>query len=248
MADAKITELPLAATVATNDLLCVVTGVDATAETMKVDVNRFVAQSVKPSDLLVQGEGVTLTTNAAPNADSPETVTVSAATDTIGQDIFPVKVLINDEPMVQNLILRPSDFQQTIPDGTKYIVSTNFVYNFSALNSTQASAISGGLGTTALDAVGNWMHYESISKTQLELHQDGTEQVSNTGTWINLGNNPSSTFDTSTVITSQQRFLVENSSGADVDLRLETVTDYPIQGADAIVLLAGSFISYTKVT
>lgn len=248
MADAKITQLPLASTVATNDLLCLVTGVDNTPETMKVDINRFVAQSVKPSDLLVQGDGVTLTTTSSPDADSFETVTISAATDTIGQDIFPIRVLSSNSPLSQNTILSVNDFQQTIADGTKYVVDANLVFTLSALNSSSSSAISGGLNTDELTVVGNWMHFETISKEHLELHQDATEQISETGTWINLGSNPSSIFNTATTVTSKQSFLVENSSGGDVDFKLEVVTNYPIQGVDSIVLMAGSYISYTKVT
>ena len=83
-------------------------------ETMKVDVNRFVSQSVKPSDLLVQGDGVALTTNAAPDADNPETVTISAATDTIGQDHI-------SYPELQNCplhkVLPPLELSQTIAGG-----------------------------------------------------------------------------------------------------------------------------------
>lgn len=248
MADAKITQLPEAASIAADDLLCVVTGVGDVPETMKVEVNRLVSQSVKAGDLLVAGDGVSLQTNPAPDVDSPETVTISAATDTIGQDIFPIKVLSTNAPLTQNVVMAASDFSQVIADGDKYVININFVYNLSVLNSSAASAISGGLGTTDIDTVGNWVHYEAISKQQLELHQNATEQVSGTGTWINLGNNPSSIFNTATVVTSQQRFYAENNSGGDITLIPETVTNYNIAGSDSIVLLAGSFVSYTKVT
>jgi|SaaInlV_125m_DNA_1040241.scaffolds.fasta_scaffold09342_7 hypothetical protein len=249
MADAKITELPEAPTIATDDLLCVVTGVSDVPETMKVDVNRFVAQSVKPSDLLVQGDGVTLTTNAAPDADSPETVTISAATDTIGQDIFPIKVATQNYSLAQNTIITPLELAQTIADGTQYMVSTHFVFNIgNGLTSTQQSAISGGLDSDQFITRGNWVHYEAISKEHLELHQDATQQIANTGTWVSFGNNPSSIFNVPCTVTSQQQFYVKNDSGGDLTLQLEIVTNHNFVGNDSIALLTGSSVTYTKVT
>ena len=249
MADAKITQLPEAPTIATDDLLCVVTGVGDVPETMKVDVNRFVSQSVKPSNLLVQGDGVTLTTNAAPDADNPETVTISAATDTIGQDIFPIKVTTQNYPLAQNTILTPLELSQTIADGAQYMVSTHFVFNIgNGFSSTSASAISGGLDSDQFFTRGNWVHYESISKEHLELHQDATQPVSSTGTWIDFGNNPSSVFNVPCSITSEQRFYVKNDSGGDLTLQLQIVTDHNMVGNDSIALLTGSSVTYTKVT
>jgi hypothetical protein len=248
MADAKITQLPEAATIATDDLLCVVTGVDITPETMKVDVNRFVSQSVKPSNLLIQGDGVTLTTNAAPDADSPETVTISAATDTIGQDIFPIRVATQNYSLAQNTILKPLELSQTIADGTQYMVSTHFVFNIgNGFTSTNPSAISGGLDSDQFITRGNWVHYQCVSLDQLELHQDASEQIANTGTWIDFGSDPS-VLSSPCTITSEQKFYVKNDSGGDLTLQLEIATNHSFVGNDSIALLTGSSVTYTKVT
>lgn len=249
MADAKITQLPEAPSVSSDDLLCVVTGVGDVPETMKVDVNRFVSQSVKPSDLLVQGDGVTLTTNAAPDADNPETVTISAATDTIGQDIFPIKVATQNYPLAQNTILTPLELSQTIADGTQYMVSTHFVFNIgNGFSSTSASAISGGLDTTAFTTRGNWVNYKCVGVDDLELHQNASEVVQETGTWVDFGNDPSAVLPNPSTVTSEQKFYVKNDSGGDLTLQLQIVTDHNMVGNDSIALLTGSSVTYTKVT
>ena len=90
--------------------------------------------------------------------------------------------------------------------------------------------------------------YEAISKEHLELHQDATQQIANTGTWVSFGNNPSSIFNVPCTVTSQQQFYVKNDSGGDLTLQLEIVTNHNFVGNDSIALLTGSSVTYTKVT
>ena len=123
-----------------------------------------------------------------------------------------------------------------------------FVFNIgNGFTSTSPSAISGGLDSDQFTTRGNWVHYQCVALDQLELHQDASEQIANTGTWIDFGSDPS-VLSSPCTITSEQRFYIKNDSGGDLTLQLEIATNHNFVGNDSIALLTGSSVTYTKVT
>jgi hypothetical protein len=245
MADAKISQLPVAGAVADDNLVPIVdTDSNVTKQATVADVIKDV---LDPSQVVLAGDGVDVT-YAAGAAGSYDTVTLSTNNQSVASFLTPTRVVISPVNLASNTPAMLSDLTGLIPANTAYVAELNLYIELQSLQDINPKSISGNLPNTNLDYVGNWEQVVCETDRQnLTIKQNADSQIDSAGTVIDLGINPNSTFGGATSrVAVKQNFLVDNNTGTDQGLEVEVSSDYS-KTTDNIIVLAGSYLKLVKV-
>ena len=245
MADAKISQLPVAGAVAEDDLVPIVD--TDTSVTKQATAANIIKDVLNPAQVVLAGDGVDVT-YAAGSAGSYDTVTLSTNNQNVASFLIPTRVVTSPVNLASSTPAMLSDLTGIIPANTAYVAELNLFFELQSLQDINPKSISGNLPNTNLDYVGNWEQVVCETDRQnLVIRQNADSQVDSAGTLIDLGTNPNSTFGAATSrVATKQNFLVDNNTGTDQGLEVEVSSDYT-KTTDNIIVLAGSYLKLVKV-
>lgn len=262
MADRRISELDFAPSVASGDIMVVVTGVSvqgAELVTKKFPLSGLVNNIININELITAGTGISL--NPTLNANAPNILNINVTGYAYTQHNHVVSNITNFGSGVSGLVQQVIKFQNTdvsatgsswvetnlnisLDSNSKYLceVGTIFTSNETGIN------ISGAIGVTGLMSVnyptkiyGNWNYY-NLNNQQLLSSRGSLSAISGYGLLIE----DIQSFATGLPITLVNKFMVETTSNEADTIQFNFTTNSSNQATSG-VLKKGSWLKAEKI-
>lgn len=263
MADKKISELTATPSVASGDLMVVVTGVGtpgATLVTHKFPLSGLVNNIVNINELITSGTGLhivptvsanlpnTVNINVTGYAYTSHTHTASNITDfssaISGQIQQIIKYQSTDLAATGSLWVQSSDLSIPLSGNSKYLceLGTIFVGNEVDMNISGSVAVTGTMAVNyPTQMYGTWNYYH-IDNQGVILSRGSTSSISGYGLVIDTIHSSTTGLPISLV----NKFVVETTSSEADTIRFDFTTDSTV-GTTSGVLKKGSWLKAEKI-